>query len=228
VSHNSNQVIPVDARFEVASDDKTIYIGHISVEISGSRSSVSFQDMEADARDEMRNKYGDAESPAKHLLRRADRIGTYAGVRSVCDKAWGLLCSRELKGVAPVHPELWRGLGGTTFSRIENFSPTLKWQPAGTPGVSYDVAVWEAASYRLPQDLMITSYIPGHLAHYEENVVGTELVLAKPLKPKTKYFWSVRGRYGDVVSSWSSAGHYTNLIVSRSWSSGSMFAFETP
>ena len=94
-------------------------------------------------------------------------------------------------------------------------------------GVSYDVAIWEAAAYRVPSKL-VSNYIPGPLALYEENLVAPELALAKPLKPKTKYFWSVRFRDGDSVSSWSRAGHFTFMLVAWTSGSGQWFAFETP
>jgi len=216
----------VDAHFDVVNDDTTAYIGHINLAMNGPRHSVSIRDSEAEAREEMRKRYGDAVSPVKRLLQRRGKLGTYVGVRSVCDKEWGLQCTRELQGVTPIHPALTRGLHGTTFGRIDSVFPTLKWQRAPTPGVSYDVAVWEAASYRLPSQTK-ADYTPGHLAVYEENLVTTELTL-KPLKPKTKYFWSVRGRDGDVVSSWSQAGYFTFLVVAWTSGSGEWFAFETP
>jgi hypothetical protein len=217
----------VDARFDAVNDDTAVYVGHINLEINGPRHSVSIRDSETEAREEMRKRYGDTVSPAKRLLQRGGKLGTYVGVRSVCDKEWGLQCTRELQGVTPIHPALTRGIHGTTFGRIDGASPTLKWQRAAALGVSYDVAVWEAASYRLPSQTM-SDYIPGHLALYEENLVAPELTLTKPLKPKTRYFWSVRARDGDVVSSWSRAGYFTFLVVAWTSGSGEWFAFETP
>jgi len=224
-SGNNIRVTPIDARFNAEDGDTLVYVGHIHAELSGSRFSVGITD--PDVADEVRKRYGDAATPAKRLLGRADKLGTYARVRSVCDKAWGLPCTRELMGVTPIHPKVARGIRGTTFGRADSVSPTLKWQAAETPGVSYDVAVWEAAAYRLPSK-MSADYTVGQLALYEENLVATELSLTKPLKPKTKYFWSVRGRQGDVVSSWSRAGHHTFLVVAWTSGSGEWFAFETP
>lgn len=107
------------------------------------------------------------------------------------------------------------------------FLSTLKWQAIASPGVSYDVVIWEAAAYRLPS-MMSSKYTPGQMALYEENLAAPELTLSKPLKPKTRYFWSVRARDGDVVSSWSSAGHFNFFVVAWNWGSGELFAFETP
>jgi hypothetical protein len=224
-SGNSIRTIPIDARFVVEDGDSLVYIGHIHVESKGSRFGGGITD--SDVADEVRKRYGDTATPAKRLLQRADKLGTYAKVRSVCDKTWGLPCTHELRGVTPIQPKVARGIHGTTFGRADSVSPALKWQAAGTSGVSYDVAIWEAAAYRLPSK-MSADYWPGHLALYEENVVATELTLTKPLKPKTRYFWSVRARQGDVVSSWSRAGHSTFLVVAWTSGSGEWFAFETP
>ena len=222
---NNIRVMPVNARFIAEDGDSLVYIGHIRAESNGARYSVGITD--SDVADEVHKRYGDATTPAKRLLQRADKLGTYAKVRSVCDKAWGLPCTRELMGVTPIHPKVARGIHRTTFGRADSVSPTLKWQAAETPGVSYDVAVWEAAAYRLPSKLS-ADYTLGQLALYEENLVAAELTLTKPLKPKTRYFWSVRARQGDVVSSWSRAGHSTFLVVAWTWGSGEWFAFDTP
>ncbi len=224
-SGNNIRVMPVDARFIAEDGDTLVYIGHIRAESNGPRYSVGITD--SDVTDEVRKRYGDAATPVKRLLQHADKLGTYASVRSVCDKAWGLPCTRELMGVTPIHPKVARGIRGTTFGRADSISPTMKWKAAGTPDVSYDVAVWEAAAYRLPSKLH-ADYTPGQLALYEENLVASELALTTPLKPKTRYFWSVRARQGDVVSSWSRAGHSTFLVVAWTRGSGEWFAFETP
>jgi hypothetical protein len=71
-------------------------------------------------------------------------------------------------------------------------------------------------------------YMPGRVVAYAEDVAAAELSLADPLKPKTQYFWSVRLRRGDQVSSWSFGGHKTYLIIAATWSSGRWFGFETP
>jgi len=224
-SGNSIRTMPIDARFIVEDGDSLVYIGHIQVESKGSRVGGGITD--SDVADEVRKRYGDTATPAKRLLQRADKLGTYAKVRSVCDKTWGLPCTQELMGVTPIQPKLARGFHGTTFGKADSVSPTLKWQAPETPGLSYDVAIWEAAAYQLPSKFS-TNYTLGQLALYEENLVAAELTLTKPLKPKTRYFWSVRARQGDVVSSWSRAGHSSFLVVAWSSGSGEWFAFETP
>lgn len=224
-SGSNIRIIPVDAGFIAEDADTVVYVGHIHVEVNRSRTSVGITD--TDVADVVRKRYGDAATATKRLLQPADKLGTYAKIRSVCDKTWGLPCTRELMGVTPLDPKVARGIHGTTFGSASSVSPTLKWQAAGTPGLTYDVAVWEAAAYRLPSKLS-SDYTPGRVAHYEENVATAELTLTKPLKPKTRYFWSIRARHGDVVSSWSRAGHSTFLVVAWTWGSGEWFAFETP
>ena len=224
-SGNHIQVMPIDAPFIAEDGDSLVYIGHIRAESKGTQYNVGF--MDSDVADEVRRRYGDAATPTKRLLQRADKLGTYSRVRSVCDKTWGLPCTRELTGVTPIHPKLVRGIHGTTFASLDSVSPILKWQAANTPGVSYDVAIWEAAAYRLPSKLS-TDYTPGQLALYQENLAAPELALTQPLKPKTRYYWSVRARDRDVVSSWSRAGHFNFMVVAWTRGSGEWFAFESP
>jgi hypothetical protein len=73
-----------------------------------------------------------------------------------------------------------------------------------------------------------TDYTPGQLALYQENLAAPELALIQPLKPKTRYYWSVRARDRDVVSSWSRAGHFNFMVVAWTRGSGEWFAFESP
>jgi hypothetical protein len=228
VSLDGNKTLfhDIGARFAVDNNEPAIYIGHINLESNASRYSAGIQDLESEAFEEMRKRSPGAASPVKRLLQRSDKIGTYEQVRSVCDPKWGLHCNRDGHGVMPIHPKLTRGIHGSTFGRIDTVAPILKWQPAAM-GVSYDVAIWEAAAYRLPSKL-VSDYTPGHVALYEENVAAPELTFAKPLKPKTKYFWSVRCRDENVISSWSRAGHFSFLLVAWSSGYGEWFAFETP
>jgi len=224
-SGSNTQVMSINSRFTVEDGDTLVYIGNIHAESKGSRFGGDITD--SDIADEVRKRYGDATTAQKRLLQRADKLGSYSKVRSACNKEWGLTCTRELMGVTPIYPKVARGIHGTTFGKAHSVSPTLKWQAAETPGVSYDVTIWEAAAYRLPSK-MSADYWPGDLALYEENVVATELALTKPLKPKTRYFWSVRARQGDMVSPWSRAGHSTFLVVAWTSGSGEWFGFETP
>jgi len=223
---NKTQFLDVEAGFTVDNGDAAVYIGHINVHSSGARYTAGIQDSESEAIEEIGKKHQGAGLPVKRLARRADKIGAYAGMRSVCDAKWGLQCARDLHGVSPIHPAVTRGIHGSTFGKVDAVAPTLKWAPAAI-GVSYDVAIWEAAAYRLPSK-MASDYTRGRLALYEENLIAPELTLSKPLKARTKYFWSVRCRDGDVVSSWSRAGHFTFLLVAWTSGYGEWFAFETP
>jgi hypothetical protein len=88
------------------------------------------------------------------------------------------------------------------------------------------VAVWEAVTYHRifyfgpPEEI----YAPGRLAVYAENIDSPQFGIRNPFKPKTKYFWSVRLRKGDQISTWSRRGHFTPFFSS----SGEWFGFETP
>jgi hypothetical protein len=225
-SGRERQTGQVMARFTVAENDIAVYIGHITVEIGAASNIVRFRDADQEANEEFSKRNPQAERPTKRLLEREATIGTYRSIRSVCAKEWGVECSKNLQGVEPVSPALTRGIHGPTFTRLNDATPELSWKPSMAADVSYDVAIWEAAAYHLPS-LMSDQYMPGQLVVYEENLHSPLLTLRAPLKQNTKYFWSVRMRKGDAVSTWSHAGHFLFLVVAWTSSVGEWFGFET-
>lgn len=216
----------LNGRFRIAEDDGAVYLGHLTIDVE--RHEVGFRDAAEQAFEEYAKRNPQAAAPSKRLLEPAPRLGAYRGVRSACAEQWGVVCTRNVAGVEPISPVVTRGIKGSTFTRVGDTAPELSWKPSSVPGITYDLAIWEAAGYRLPWAMAGSSYIPGHLAVYEENFAEPHLRVQTPLKPKTKYYWSVRMRNGDVVSSWSRAGHFAFMLVAWTTSSGGWFAFETP
>ena len=60
-------------------------------------------------------------------------------------------------------------------------------------------------------------------AYYREGLTEATHKVEIPLKPKTKYLWSIRTRKGDAVSAWS-----TGKIGLTTKHSGWFFGFKTP
>ncbi len=94
------------------------------------------------------------------------------------------------------------------FSPITSCSPVLEWNAVSIPNaplVSYDVAVYEAEKIDSNYFDKTTQIL------YKENYPVTSLGIIPPLKPQTKYLWSIRVRQHkidtstseDKVSQWS-------------------------
>ena len=91
--------------------------------------------------------------------------------------------------------------GGKGFATVveDSLEPTLEWKPFSssseepdqhgppiyTPTVSYDLKMWRAESNDLPGDLV----------YQRRGLLTTQHMLEAPLKPATRYFWTVRARY---------------------------------
>lgn len=220
-------ILGMAGRFTIEDGDQTVYIGHFTVDLSSDSPKISFREAEQDVIQEVGKRDSQAPPPTKRLLMPEEKIGAYSHVRSTCAKEWGVECSRSLRGVEPIAPAVARNFRGVGFARVDTTMPELRWKPAPGPDITYDVAVWEAADYTLPETL-ITGHMPGKLIAYKEALDSPTLALTTPLNRNTKYHWSVRLRKGETVSTWSRAGHSMFLVVMWSYSSGYWFGLETP
>jgi len=217
--------------FSVASNDKGLYIGNIKFETGKGRPVRVVVDEEQAAIGEFHKQYPDsAFEPTKRLLQPEPKLGTVNGLVPICagqGQRWGVVCTREIQGVEPISPELKRRLNGSVdFNSIDTTQPTFSWKPLADDSLTYDFVIWQAVAYPMP--LGGVQYVPGKVVAYEENLKQPRITLKNPLQPKTKYYWSVRVRKGNVVSTWSTAGHFVFLLVASSSGSGELFAFETP
>lgn len=157
----------------------------------------------------------------KRLLEPADPVGSFVATREECDEAWNIECDKRYKGVTPISPKVTQ----SGFPTIESLTPEFRWKPCPKQGVSYDFVLYEAATYSFDQ--AIPRYMRGRLAAYEEGLAEARWQPDTPLKPDTRYFWSVRMREGDTVSHWSTQSHSTFLLIYASWGSGQWFQFKT-
>jgi len=224
---------PVKAHFKVAAHTASIYIGHFSFNYANDRfEPISWEMNEAEATAEFGRRYPGAAAPIAQEPVRDLGPGNFRTIGSICASEWGLECGRNWQGIEPVEPvkRIEPGVPGVEqrpygggFATLDTLVPTFKWEPATAGGMTYDVAVWEAVTYHHLGPLG-EAYAVGRVVVYAENIDSPQFGILDPLKPKTKYFWSVRLRKGDRVSTWSRRG----LRVPFYSSSGQWFGFETP
>ena len=246
-SGSKRKMPPVNMHFKVVPLTASIYIGHFRLNYANDRfDPISWEMNEAEATAEFARRYPGAAAPIAQEPVRDRGPGNFATIRSICasqsglESEWGLKCGADWQGIEAVEPikRIEPGVPGQDqrpfgagFATLDTRVPTLKWKPATAAGMTYDVAVWEAVNYhRKPVDVLIDGeitkdiYSPGRLAVYAENIDSPQFEIRDPLKAKTKYFWSVRLRKADRVSTWSRRG-FRVPYYSRS---GEWFAFETP
>ena len=170
----------------------------------------------------------DAKFPArkgtsvKNLLQPAQQVGSFANILGPCDDAWRIECDKRFDGVTPISPTVAQ----SGFAEVHSLTPEFSWKGCSKRDVSYDLIVYEAATYSIGGAL-IPLYMRGNVVVYEENLTETRWKSTIPFKPDTRYIWSVRLREGDTVSAWSTQSHSTFLLVYASSGWGQWFQFKT-
>jgi hypothetical protein len=223
---------PLNVRLKVAPHTAPIYIGHLPFDYARNRfEPISWSMNEVEAAAEFARRYPGAAAAIPQEPLRDPGPGNFRTIRSICASEWGLECGHLWQGIEPLEPiklveppdpAVEQHPYGPGLATLDTLVPPLKWKPATAAGMTYDVAVWEAVTYHVGPFSDV--YAPGRLAVYAENIDSPQLGIPDPLKPKTKYVWSVRLRKGDRVSTWSLRGHFS-LFYTR-W--GEWFSFETP
>ncbi len=162
-------------------------------------------------------------TPVKQLYEPPKPVGNFSSVRGQCHDAWKIECDDRFSGVTPVSPEVSQ----SGFPTSSSLTPEFRWKPSARQDVSYDLILYEAAAY-VVGDQMVPSYMRGRVVAYEEDIQEPRWQPTSPLKPDTRYIWSVRLREGESVSGWSTQSHFTFLIVYMSSGYGQWFQFKTP
>lgn len=156
------------------------------------------------------------------LIQPLESPGLVGEVLPPCHESWQIECTDRFSGVIPLTPEVTT----SGFTQVDSLSPAFSWKGTSRSDVTYDLIIYEAATYTTSG--VTDSYSPGQMVGYVESMPGTTWHSAKPLKPDTKYYWSVRMRDGDKVSRWSTYSHFSFMIVASSSGFGQWFKFETP
>ena len=166
---------------------------------------------------------------ATNLIQLPDRIGNYTHIAGQCSERWGVDCGENFKGVTPLSPEVSTQTlipGKQPFPEIDSLTPRFSWKPAGKQGVSYDLIIYEAATYSYTGT--DDGIMQGRMVLYEEGIKSPSFQLKMPLKEKTKYYWSVRLREGNVISPWSTYSHFGFYVFYMTSGYGQWFTFSTP
>ncbi len=156
------------------------------------------------------------------LIEMPGTLGSVTDYRYQCDKAWGIECTDRFSGITPVSPDCKK----TGFPITPSLQPVFRWQASTRDDVSYDLVLYEAASYSI-SGMMKNAYMRGHRIAYVEGLKEPNWTPESPLRPDTRYFWSVRLRDDGTVSGWSTQSHFTFAIVAWSSGYGNWFQFRT-
>lgn len=158
----------------------------------------------------------------KDLLETPDPVGNFADVISCCNESWQIECTDRYRGVTPLGP----GDQQSGFPLIDSLTPKFQWKGSSRPDVSYDLVVYEAATFNIGT-MLKPFYARGRMAAYVEDLKQPSWQADAAFRPDTRYYWSVRMRDGDTVSGWSTVSHSTFLLVYMSSGHGEWFHFRT-
>jgi len=132
-------------------------------------------------------------------------------------------CSISFRTLTPIYPLV-------TYSDrtpvIDSLQPTFQWHPVSEADTTYDLVIYEQLQGRYVHGGIYyrTADLKGRLVYYREGLKGSEHKAEEPLKPNSRYYWSLRARQNDRVTSWATYG----FSDGGSSGSGQLFGFETP
>ena len=216
----------IAGKFVVPPDKPSVYLGTTNVFLGGGRYGAEVKDEFDSARRGLKDQRAAPDGESYKSLVVLEQIPAGKKVVGICSGIWGIKCTEEIKGVHALSPEVQRD----NFAIASSRAPLLSWKPSSDREITYDIIVFEA----LPLDRVgwNTRYIQGPIVEYARGIKTVQYKLKNKLKAATKYFWSVRLRKNDTVSSWSSISYkyFAFLLVAAAWGSGSgvYFNFSTP
>lgn len=208
--------------FTVPADGRPVYIGELLFSVQGYRYAVGLHDGFAEAVPKFDAAHPDkAGSLVKDLLKPEEDGATFARMTYICGEEWKIACTKNFTGVTPSLPS-----DGTGFAAIAAAQPLFRWTPSADSEVTYDLTLYEAATFN--DDGWSKQYLEGRLVAYRQGLTKAEWQPEQPLDPDHRYYWSVRLRKGDTVSTWStySYSHFFLIGFSSGW--GQWFKFSTP
>ncbi len=134
----------------------------------------------------------------------------------------GAACSTTFVGPRAISP---KPTHSDSFPAVDSCQPTLSWQAAKEPGVTYDLAVFEVNKKTTWWSAQRSL---GERVYYREALPATVHQIEVPLAPGREHAWLVRERRGDTVGPWSRYNFFDFYVVA--WRSGSNFVyrFKTP
>ena len=141
-------------------------------------------------------------------------------------------------GLAPLNPKLSGILADdslflTNWTTVESLRPTLSWQ-AFPRGIDFAAAAEEMGSVKnVRYDLVVArehNLAPAEVVYRREVLKEAMHTIEIPLKPATRYFWTVRARFEfegrERVTVWGSSNYWYR----EKWTSPSAWSyrFKTP
>ena len=210
------------AAFTVPADAKAVYIGELYLAYKGYHSIAGY----GDAYDQALTKFNAAHPALTGALTKAllafDETLTASGkVSYLCAEGWKLVCPKDFTGSTPQAPTDGKG-----FDLVTSLRPEFRWNASADSAVTYDLALYEAASYG--QDAFSKQYTEGRLVTYVKGLTQPAWQPEQALEPDRRYYWSVRLRRGEDVSSWSTYSYFSFFIIGFSSGHGQWFRFITP
>lgn len=208
--------------FEVGPAPQAGYIGTVPVALHNGYYEFGLIDDYEEALEKLGPQLQSAgREPAKALLAFEGKLGDYERVSGICATEWGLECGQKFAGVEALKPESG---SAQNFPVTDSLSPAFEWKPSPRPEVTYDFVLYET----LEMGGMEGTRLRGDRVAYAESLAEPRFELPAPLKPGTKYQWSVRLREGSKVSSWSTQGFFAFFVVGFASGHGYWFQFQTP
>jgi hypothetical protein len=219
------------ATFTVSEGAKSIYIGNLKLLMEKRAYNFSIADDYSAAAESFKNRFPNAEEPVKSLARLEEEVGSYRRVSNVCSDEWGIDCSRKqihgpgfirVDGITPLKPEV----SVTAFPNINSLAPNFEWEASSMNDLTYDFVIHESVSYI--RNGIAAGCMPGRAVVYKEGMKETKCCLDNPLRPNSKYYWSVRLRRNDAVSTWSKFSYFQTIILVTGSGGNQWFTFTTP
>ena len=216
----------IGATFEVGPDDLALYVGELVIMFHGRQYAVGIHDQAETAVPVYRVRYPHLTEPRVAMMTTEELPEDHpGGVSDICGSEWGVTCNKTFRGIRPTLPEQDRD----QFPMVASNAPRLAWTASNRDNASYDVLVREAIRYGDPG---VRRWIEGRVVHYAAGLSEPGFSPPQPLASGRKYFWSVRVRDDDRISTWSTMNYreFGFFLVAAVWRSGSgiPFRFETP
>jgi len=197
------------------------YVGTLRLEIvqgSGYRFKIDddFDETMAALKDKIPT--ASVQPPLKSLMILEPTLGRASSWWSICSERSGLTCDHSYQGLQALKP----AGADKGFPLVDSLEPILQWKPPSVGDFTYDVAVYESISVAPARTLR------GKLVAYAEGLSDPTWKISPSLDPGRRYEWSVRLRSGDEVSTWSTSGHLTFLVIGFGGGYGQWFGLSTP
>lgn len=205
--------------FTVPPKAEGVYVGTLKIDATQVPGTVSVSDDAATAKQALKKLAPQFKGKVAKRVMTAERLSKRVrSRRAICDASWGLPCENSYSGVVSIAPNTAKQTTPTATS----LQPTLRWEPTSSSGVRYDVVVYEAMAHSGTRKLQ------GRVVDYAEGLTKPEHRLARALKPKTTYYWTVRLRRGDIVSNWTRYSYTAFYGIRYSRRLNNLYSFDTP